>query len=343
MKLATRERLSLYAHACANTLGLARHPPAILWVLTQRCFYQCVHCDSWKDRSRIDDAALLGLAATIGAAATRFVALSGGEPMMVKSLPAIVDRLKSTGKIVSINTNGHLLEEAARWVAASGVDHVQVSIDAPDARLHDAIRRQQGSFERILRGIQALKAARHGTLPRISVCGVLMRENAGRLGEFVDTFAATADAVEVQPLHENPGLMTTSSAQSFTATDRPGIAAEVDRTLRRHPEMADAYHRNFERFLFDRDSMQSLATDHCFPRIFNTLTIREDGACYICRYPLHANIHSDDLAAVWQSTARRDLYRQLATDGCAEPCWLRCYIHPSPIPGRWMKAALRHR
>ena len=29
----------------------------------------------------------------------------------------------------------------------------------------------------------------------------------------------------------------------------------------------------------------------CSPRIFNTLTIREDGACFICRYPLHANIH----------------------------------------------------
>jgi MoaA/NifB/PqqE/SkfB family radical SAM enzyme len=293
------------------------------------------------DRSPIDDAALLRIAATIAAATTKLVALSGGEPMMVKSLPAIVATLKASGKIVSINTNGHLLEEAAAWVAASGVDHVQVSIDAPDAQLHDAIRQHQGSFDRILRGIAALKAARQGELPRISVCGVLMRENAGRLAEFVDAFTDIADAVEVQPLHENLGLMTTSTAQPFAAVDRAPVAAEIDRTLRRHPAMADAYHRNFERFLFDRGSLQHLATDHCFPRIFNTLTIREDGACFICRYPLDANIHDTDLAAVWRSPARRELYRTLASDGCAEPCWLRCYIHPSPTAGRWMKAALR--
>src|SRR5262249_12838430 len=125
VRLSSPDRLSLYARAGANALGLLgrrTYPPAIIWVLTQRCFYRCVHWDSWKDERPIDGDALLAIAEKIAAAPTKMVALSGGEPFMVKRLPAIVATLKRAKKIVSINTNGHLLAEHARWLVAERVD-----------------------------------------------------------------------------------------------------------------------------------------------------------------------------------------------------------------------------
>src|SRR5437868_5202302 len=109
MKLSATDRLSLFAQAGANALGLLgwpTDPPAIIWVLTQRCFYRCIHCDSWRDQRPIDGDALLRVATEIAGASTRLVALSGGEPFVVKQLPAIVTRLTAAGKVVSINTNG---------------------------------------------------------------------------------------------------------------------------------------------------------------------------------------------------------------------------------------------
>jgi hypothetical protein len=75
--------------------------------------------------------------------------------------------------------------------------------------------------------------------------------------------------------------------------------------------------------------------------IFSTLTIREDGECRICRYPLRANIHRATLDEVWNSPARWALYRDLVRDGCGEPCWIRCHQHPSPLPGRVLRRAIR--
>ncbi len=341
MKLIAREKRSLYELAARNALGFADHPPAILWVLTQRCFYRCVHCDSWRDERAIDSSALLKIAAKIAAAETGFVALSGGEPTMVKALPEIVEMLKRAGKIVSLNTNGHLLEESARWLVDSGIDHVQISIDAPEAELHDAIRRRAGSFETILRGVSALRAARRDELPKISICGVLMKENAERLTEFFTRFEGIADSIEIQPIHDSPGFMAASAGGVFAPTDRAALHTQLETARRRHPVLADSYHRQFENFVFDAPSMQNTATDHCFPRIFSTLTIREDGGCFICRYPLHRSIHDQEIAEVWRAPERLRLYRELAAAGCATPCWLRCYIHPSPLPGKVMKTAVR--
>jgi hypothetical protein len=86
--------------------------------------------------------------------------------------------------------------------------------------------------------------------------------------------------------------------------------------------------------------MEHFAVDHCLPMIFSTLTIREDGACRICRYPLHVNILSKSLFEIWNSKARWELYASLVRHGCGQPCWIRCHTHPSPVPGRMLKRAV---
>ena len=343
MKLSLGDKVSVYSQAAANALGLVgreTYPPAVIWVVTQRCFYECVHCDSWRDERAIDERALLAIADKLVEAPTKIVAVSGGEPFMVKSLREIVTRLKRAGKIVTINTNGHLLERHLDWLVAERVDRVQVSIDGHHAGLHDGIRREPGSFDRIVRGIAALKARRRDGVPRVSVCGVLMKENAAHLVDFVDRFADVADAVEIQPLHESPGLLATSASAHFAETDRGLVEEQLAALIARHPEFADEYHRNFPRFLFEPESMRHRAVDHCLPMIFSTLTIREDGACRICRYPLHQSIHQKSIAEVWNSPGRWALYASLVRDGCPEPCWIRCHIHPSPLPGRVLKKAV---
>ncbi len=343
MKLSPADKLALYTRAGVNMLGLVgrkTYPPAIIWVLTQRCFYRCIHCDSWMDKRPIDTGALLAISDKIVESRTKIVALSGGEPFMVKCLPEIVARLKRARKIVTINTNGHLLEEHADWLIAEAVDHVQVSIDGHVADLHDRIRKEPGSFERIVRGIESLKAKRRGGAPRVSVCGVVMKENAAHVLDFVDRFSKAADAVEMQPLHDSPGLLATSASAAFSAGDRDLVEEQLASVIAKHPSFANEYYRNFPRFLFDSESMKHFAVDHCLPMIFSTLTIREDGACRICRYPLHESIHSKSVLEIWNSRARWELYRTLVREGCREPCWTRCHIYSRALPGRALKKAV---
>jgi len=55
-------------------------------------------------------------------------------------------------------TNGTLVDaEVARRLAEAGVRRVAISIDGPDAATHDALRRQDGSFDAAIRGLKALR------------------------------------------------------------------------------------------------------------------------------------------------------------------------------------------
>ena len=61
----------------------------------------------------------------------RKVRLTGGEPLLRRDLPALVERLRAIDGIddIALTTNGLLLADAASALRAAGLDRVTVSID----------------------------------------------------------------------------------------------------------------------------------------------------------------------------------------------------------------------
>jgi len=96
-----------------------------------------------------------------------YLTLFGGEPLV--DTPAHHDRLGryldgalARGMKVATVTNGYDLEAFVPALAAGGVKEVQVTIDGP-AAVHDARRPHgsgRGTFDRIVRGVDALVAAK---------------------------------------------------------------------------------------------------------------------------------------------------------------------------------------
>ena len=78
-----------------------------------------------------------------------------------------------------------------------------------------------------------------------------MPENVRHVVDFADRFAAVADAVELQPLHDSPGLLATSTSAPFAPGDRALVDAQLAALAARHPVFDDDYYRAFPRFLFD--------------------------------------------------------------------------------------------
>jgi MoaA/NifB/PqqE/SkfB family radical SAM enzyme len=72
----------------------------------------------------------------------RFVHLSGfGEPLMNPALPEIIARIKQAGSHASFTTNGILLNAPmAAKILASGVDAINISIDAATAETYERTR-----------------------------------------------------------------------------------------------------------------------------------------------------------------------------------------------------------
>jgi MoaA/NifB/PqqE/SkfB family radical SAM enzyme len=148
-----------------------------------RCNCRCVMCDIWKtDRAaeisvedldqHLDDMARLHV---------EWVVFSGGEPLMHSDLFRLADRLRSRDIRTTLLSTGLLLERFAEQTVRS-IDDVIVSLDGP-APVHDAIRRVPGAFERLSKGIRALRERAPGY--QVSARSTVQRANCTSLRKTV--------------------------------------------------------------------------------------------------------------------------------------------------------------
>jgi radical SAM protein with 4Fe4S-binding SPASM domain len=89
------------------------------------------------------------------------VSFTGGEPTLRPDLPELIAYAKSRRLRTNLITNG-LRCGANGYVerlAAAGLDSAQVSLEAADPAVHDAVTGHPGAWQRTVQGIRHLKAA----------------------------------------------------------------------------------------------------------------------------------------------------------------------------------------
>jgi radical SAM protein with 4Fe4S-binding SPASM domain len=134
------------------------------WEVTHHCNAHCVHCysDSGPRASRAGELATaeaLALIDQLADAGVLILAFSGGEPLLRKDWPALVERAVAHGLGVNIGTNGSSVTPAiARRIRALGVKSVTVSIDSHDPATHERFRGLPGLFDRAVRAVRLLVA-----------------------------------------------------------------------------------------------------------------------------------------------------------------------------------------
>jgi Fe-coproporphyrin III synthase len=114
-------------------------------------------CDIWKrettDQIRVSD--MEHHRASLQNLGVRHVVLTGGEPLMHNDLAALCNFFREQGIRLTLLTTGLLLLKRASDVATLFDDAI-ISIDGPP-EIHDAIRRVNGAFELIRKGIAAVR------------------------------------------------------------------------------------------------------------------------------------------------------------------------------------------
>jgi MoaA/NifB/PqqE/SkfB family radical SAM enzyme len=98
----------------------------------------------------------------------RFV-LTGGEALLDKNLDKLIEVLDPTKHLIILDTNGWTFDETkAKWFAGLGGYKVQISLDSFIEDEHDKFRSKKGSYKRVMRALDATKAANLELL--ISTC-----------------------------------------------------------------------------------------------------------------------------------------------------------------------------
>ena len=114
-----------------RALAFTGHPVLAQIVPARFCNLSCDYCNEYDKVSppvpleemyrRIDHLGRLG---------TAMVGISGGEPLTHPDLDEIIRRIRKTGAIAGMITNGYLLNiERIERLNRAGLDHMQISID----------------------------------------------------------------------------------------------------------------------------------------------------------------------------------------------------------------------
>jgi MoaA/NifB/PqqE/SkfB family radical SAM enzyme len=129
LKAASRKvrEIGLVGHALAST----RHAVMAQIVPMRRCNLSCAYCNEYDDVSKpvpLDE--MVRRVDHLGRLGTSIITISGGEPLLHPELDAIISRIRHTGAMAGMITNGYLLmPERIQRLNEAGLDHMQISID----------------------------------------------------------------------------------------------------------------------------------------------------------------------------------------------------------------------
>ena len=157
--------------------------------VTYRCQNRCSHCYNEPSRAseEMDTASWRKALDVCLAAGIPHVVFTGGEPTLRSDLTDLVIYAEELGLVTGLNTNGRRLAdgEYARRLREAGLDHVQITLESADPRLHNALTASD-SFDETLAGLRAAKASGLYALTNTT----LTRVNAPGIEALVDLVAA---------------------------------------------------------------------------------------------------------------------------------------------------------
>jgi MoaA/NifB/PqqE/SkfB family radical SAM enzyme len=220
--------LEIVRRARSRVTGRIESLPILALSVHSACNCRCVMCDIWKansEKREISSDDLSRHVEAIRALHVQRVMLTGGEPLLHRNLWSLCSELQALRIRVTLVTTGLLIEQHAADVA-SYVDTVVISLDGP-REVHDRIRRVKGGFDRIAKGVMALRA--QVPAPRLIARSVVQRDNAAALD-------ATITAAHRMGFDEISFLAADVSSSAFNRSEpwSAGRVAEVavaDNTL----------------------------------------------------------------------------------------------------------------
>jgi cyclic pyranopterin phosphate synthase len=155
--------------AVRDVLGRPIHDLRIS--VTDRCNFRCTYCMPrevyGRDYAFLPRAELLTfeeiarLASVFVSLGVRKIRLTGGEPLLRRDLPQLVEMLSTIRGVddITLTTNGSLLARQAQSLASAGLKRISVSLDSLDEQTFAAMNDVGFPVRSVLDGIAAAEAA----------------------------------------------------------------------------------------------------------------------------------------------------------------------------------------
>jgi MoaA/NifB/PqqE/SkfB family radical SAM enzyme len=338
MDIATLSRLgvkhtqSAVAEALRIQTGYDMTTPVTFYgIVNERCNVKCRQCEYWrlahyKEEMTIEQwqNALLSIKDFVGEFSMNF---SGGEPYIKKGFVDILSFAHDNGIHCGVTTNGFCMtrDNAAKTVAARPFN-VNMSLDAPNAELHDYLRGQPGLFDRLCKGIGYLREEqqKQGVKFPITIKPTFNRLNFRLMPELVElaqTLGATA--VNFQPV--NLWTPETYNELWMTEEDYPELEKTIDRLIEMKEQGAPIMNSEEVLHLFLPHFRGEKAPKEVMPcRVgLRNFWIDTCGDIKLCNdWPVIGNIKEHSAREIWYGEKAREIREE--TLKCGQLCLITC-------------------
>jgi len=139
----------------------SERPLIAIWELTRACQLRCLHCRAVPrpDPRQLSTDEALALVEQLHELDPAVVVLTGGDILERRDLFAIIGTATGRGLDIAVtpSVTPLLTRRAIRRLADVGVTRIALSLDGPDASVHDTLRGNPGSFAATLATISAVQ------------------------------------------------------------------------------------------------------------------------------------------------------------------------------------------
>jgi MoaA/NifB/PqqE/SkfB family radical SAM enzyme len=252
---------------------------------------------------------------------------SGGEPFIKPGFIDLLDWCNKNGISAGVTTNGSALTQRnAVKVVAADPFNVNISVDAPNAEVHDYLRGYPGLFEKLSNGISHLLAerSRQGKQFPINIKPTVNSKNFRLMPELVEwAMSMGVSCVQLQPMDR-----WTQETYDELWVEEPELP-EFEQVIERLIEMQRAgapilTPPNILR-LFAEQFRGKKAPPEVMPcRVgLRDFFIRTDGNVEVCvHYPPIGNIREQSARELWYGPKAQEIRRQ--TVECDRLCLITC-------------------
>lgn len=149
-----KNKLSLAYDLMQIKFSGRRKPLIVSWLLTNRCNYRCIYCDSWKTKKEeLDTGEIFSIINEMAEVGTRILHFTGGDPLLKDDIGAIIDYSKS--KKINTTLNATPSSVIKKIEELSSLDLLTLSFDGPE-EIHDSIR-GRGSYRELMEAAKVVK------------------------------------------------------------------------------------------------------------------------------------------------------------------------------------------
>ncbi|MBS3137137.1 radical SAM protein [Candidatus Woesearchaeota archaeon] len=149
-----------YANTARKFTGynLLKHrtPVSVGFIITHRCNFRCTYCDSPNQvEEEMTTEQIFAMVDELAAIGLERLGITGGEPTLRMDIGEIIDYAKSKGIVVTMVTNGSLLNEK-RLDEIKNLNLLLMSFDGPP-EIHNTTR-VRASYDRLMETIKLVRS-----------------------------------------------------------------------------------------------------------------------------------------------------------------------------------------